>query len=82
MGLTKKPIAASKLRENIYRILDEVLKTGIPVEIERRGQRLQIVPMNGSNKLDRLIERSYLRVDPEEIVHTDWSQDWPSDDLS
>ena len=74
MELTKKPITASKLRKNIYRILDEILKTGIPVEIERRGQRLQIMPMNRENKLDRLIERSYLMVDPEDIVHTDWSR--------
>jgi hypothetical protein len=80
--LTKKPITASKLRENIYRIVDEVLKTGIPVEIERRGQRLQISPINPGNKLDRLIERPYLKVDPEEIVHTDWSNEWGADDLS
>jgi hypothetical protein len=32
------PVTASKLRENIYRILDQVLETGVPVEIERRGR--------------------------------------------
>ena len=36
-------ITASKLRENVYRILDEVLETGIPVEINRRGKKLKIV---------------------------------------
>jgi hypothetical protein len=28
-------IKVSTLRENIYRILDEVLATGVPVEIQR-----------------------------------------------
>ena len=35
------PVTASKLRENIYRILDQVLETGVPVEIERRGKNPQ-----------------------------------------
>ena len=29
-------MTASKLRENIYQVLDEVLKTGIPIEISRK----------------------------------------------
>jgi len=29
-------LSASSLRQNIYRILDEVLETGVAVEIERR----------------------------------------------
>ena len=36
-------ITASSLRQNIYTILDEVLETGVPVEIERKGQILRIV---------------------------------------
>jgi hypothetical protein len=40
----KEPWTASRLRENVYRILDEVLETGVPVEIERRGKILRIGP--------------------------------------
>ena len=36
-------ITASKLRENVYNILDQVLETGVPVEIERGGHPLRIV---------------------------------------
>jgi hypothetical protein len=36
-------IKASKLRENLYSILDQVLETGVPVQIERRGKLLKIV---------------------------------------
>ncbi len=32
-------ISATKLRENIYAIVDEMARTGIPVEIERKAER-------------------------------------------
>lgn len=81
METTKKSITPSKLRQNIYRILDEILQTGIPVEIERKGKKLRIQPVEAVNKLDNLVERPYLKVDPEEIVHLDWSQEWKFHDL-
>jgi len=69
-------ISASKLRENVYRILDQVLETGVPVEVERRGRRLRIVPDRLQGKLEHLKPRKYLRVDPKELVHLDWSREW------
>ena len=33
-------LTASKLRENIYRVLDQVLETGEPVEIERAERQV------------------------------------------
>lgn len=70
------PLTASKLRENIYRILDEILETGIPVEIERGGRILKITPAEPRSKLENLRPRKYLRGDPEELVHLDWSEEW------
>ena len=71
------PVTASKLRENIYRILDQVLETGVPVEIERHGKLLKIVPTTMPEKLDNLIKRKdFLRGDPEDVVHLDWSRAW------
>ena len=70
-------ISASKLRSNIYKLLDQVLETGEPLEIERKGQTLMIMPPTPLHKLDRLSpRREYLGCDPEEIVHLDWSGDW------
>ena len=70
-------ISASDLRQNVYRILDTVLETGRPVEIDRRGRRLRIVPAEPAAKLSRLeSRRAYLRVDPERVVHLDWSAEW------
>lgn len=71
------PLSASKLRENIYRILDRVLETGKPVEVVRRGKRLKIVPAEQNEKLKNLVERpEYLQCDPDEVVHMDWSKEW------
>lgn len=73
------PVTASKLRANIYRILDEILETGVAVEIVRRGKKLKIIPLEEgrSSRLDKLVERSdVFRCDPEELVHVDWSKEW------
>lgn len=35
-------ITASQLRQDVYRLLDHVLETGVPLEIERGGRRLRI----------------------------------------
>jgi hypothetical protein len=72
-------ITASKLRENIYKILDQVLETGAPVDIERRGRRLRIVPADAPRrgKLDRLRPHAKaIAGDPEDLVHLDWSGEW------
>jgi len=77
----------SQLRANIYRVLDQVLETGVPVEVERRGKRLKIVSTEPRSKLDNLEPHpEYLMGDPEDIVHMDWSIYWEGitelDDLS
>ena len=54
------PVKPSQLRENIYRILDQVLETGVAVEIERHGKLLRIVPVEPRSKLDNLKPRRYL----------------------
>ncbi len=70
-------ITASKLRQDLFRILDQVLETGVPVEIERNGETLQIVRVASRSKLSNLVERpSVLGCNPEDIVHLDWSKDW------
>lgn len=69
-------LTPSRLRANLYRILDRVLATGEPVEIERKGHRLRIVAESG-RKLDALRPHpDYLPGDPEELVHVDWSDQW------
>lgn len=71
---------ASKLRANIYRMLDEVLETGQPLEIERNGRTLVVTPKEEQSIWDRLPRREGAIVgDPDELVHIDWSSEWNPD---
>ncbi len=72
-------ITASKLRENIYRLLDQVLNTGVPLEVKRRGKILKIIPVDAPNKLDNLVpHKDFLKCGPDDIVDLDWSGGWRS----
>lgn len=71
---------ASKLRANIYRMLDEVLETGQPLEIERNGKTLVIAPKEERSIWDRLPRREgFIVGDPDELIHIDWSSEWNPD---
>lgn len=69
-------ITASKLRENIYRILDEAIATGVPVEVARKGVVLRIVPEKRASKLGRLKKRSGFDGNPDDIIGMDWLKEW------
>ena len=70
------PITASKLREDVYRILDGVIETGLPVEVVRKGTVLKIVPEKMVSKLARLKKRNVFVGNPEDIIGMDWSKEW------
>ena len=73
-------ITASKLRANVYRLLDEVLENGRPLEIERKGKILVIAPKEERSIWDRLPRREgYIVGDPDELIHIDWSSEWNPD---
>lgn len=75
-------VSPSELRANIYRLLDQVLETGIPLEIERNGRTLRIVPDDPPSKLDRLVPHPGTIVgDTEALVEIDWSSYWNPDPL-
>lgn len=71
------PISTTRLRANLYRVMDKVLKTGVPAEIQRKGKLLKIVPVEPEDKLKNLVPHpGYLVGDPQAIVHVDWSSEW------
>jgi antitoxin (DNA-binding transcriptional repressor) of toxin-antitoxin stability system len=70
-------ITATELRSNLYRLLDQVLATGEPLLISRKGRQLRIEPDRPEAKLDRLIRREgVIKGDPDDLVHVDWSGEW------
>jgi hypothetical protein len=69
-------IKATTLRQNIYSILDQVIESGIPVEIERKGHLLKIIAEKPHKKLERLEKHDIIVGNPDDIIHIDWSQYW------
>ncbi|MEB3311431.1 MAG: type II toxin-antitoxin system Phd/YefM family antitoxin [Snowella sp.] len=71
-----KSVTPTELRGNLYNLLDEVLSTGIPLEIDRGGKRLRIVPVEAVDKLQRLARRpDVISGDPDELVSLGWEQE-------
>lgn len=72
-----KRLTASRLRTDIYRVLDSVIDTGKPVELERRGRIVKITVEPLASKLGRLVERpGVIRGKPADLVDVEWSGSW------
>ncbi len=70
-------LTASQLRADIYKLIDQVLETGVPLEIKRKGKTVLIVPKEPTSKLKRLIRRKgFIKGDPDELIHLDWTGEW------
>jgi prevent-host-death family protein len=73
----KRRFTATRLRANLYRVLDEVLETGRPVEIERNGRVLRIVAAEPEDPLERLEPHpEAVRGDLDSLADLDWSHEW------
>lgn len=70
----------SQLRADIYRLIDRVLETGEPLEINRKGRSLRLVADPVEDKLSRLVPKPDVIIgDPADLVHIDWSTEWDPD---
>ncbi|QDP98321.1 type II toxin-antitoxin system Phd/YefM family antitoxin [Microlunatus elymi] len=74
-------VTASELRQNIYRLLDQVLDSGEPLEISRKGRLLRLVA--DEPRGDRLAgihtNPNVIVGDPDDLVSIDWSGEWDAD---
>ena len=82
------PLTPSKLRADVYRILDRILATGEPVHVERKGRRLVISSADGpvgptADRRRRLEDFSVAPTlivgNPEDLVEAEWSAYWDPD---
>ena len=68
-----KAVTATELRGNIYQLLEEVLTTGVPLEVKKGGKKLRIMPVEDVDKLKNLTyQPEVIRGDPEDLVHMEW----------
>lgn len=68
-------LTPTELRNNIYNVLDEVLASGIPVEIIRKGKILKIIAVDTIDKLQNLSKRSdFITGDFEDLPEIHWDE--------
>jgi hypothetical protein len=78
-GIKKMPQQSSEsnTQKDILGILDKVVKTGVPMEIERKGIRLVISPAKKHRNLDCLEDHpGFIIGNPDNLVHIDWTAEW------
>ena len=71
-----KTLTPSKLREDIYRILDQVALKGKTVTVERKGVLLRIVPPEKKSRLSLLKKRKFIRGNPDDLPDIHWDKEW------
>lgn len=71
-----KSVSPTELRNNVYKLLDQVLNSGVPLEIHKSGKLLRIVPVEKQSKLQNLISRPDVIVGaPEDLVDISWDRE-------
>jgi hypothetical protein len=69
-------IKASKLRADIYNILDSVITSGEVVEVERGGTIIRITADRALSKLEKLKKRKTTRGNVDKIYNITWEKEW------
>ncbi len=65
-------ISATELRQNLYKILDAVIATGEPVEIDRKGGLVRIVREPRPSIWEALEVHEVINGD----LEVDWTAEW------
>lgn len=61
-------MSLTSLRQQLFKVVDQVIATGIPTEIRRNGHIVKIVLADKKSKLDNLVEHDCIVGDPEALV--------------
>ncbi len=66
------------LRKDIYRIFNEIAKTGNPVEINRNGVTIKIIREELPGRLERLKNppTKVCKGNSDDLISIDWSSEW------
>jgi antitoxin (DNA-binding transcriptional repressor) of toxin-antitoxin stability system len=58
------------LRRNLFRVVDQVLATGVPVAVDRHGKTVLLLPQDPPSRLARLPRRKLIRGDVASLPDT------------
>ncbi len=61
-------ISLSALRQDLFKSVDQVIATGIPLEVKRKGKIVKIIVEEKKDKLANLKPHDCIVGDPEDLV--------------
>ena len=68
---------ATHLRSNLFKVLDQVARTGQPIEIESKGRRFKIAAVNPPDRFSKLQRHpDVFSGDLDELAKIDWASEW------
>ncbi len=73
------PINLTQLRGNIYQWIDQLIETGEPIEVERKGViiKIALADNSASQQKKKFVKHKNVYIgNPEDLVHMDWSNEW------
>ncbi len=62
-------MSLTALRQQLFKVVDQVIATGVPAEINRKGYIVKIVLDTKKSKLENLVSHDCIVGDPEELVN-------------
>jgi hypothetical protein len=62
-------LSLTELRKHLFKHVDEVIDTGVPIEIKRNGHILKIVLGEEKRKIDNLRVHDCIVGDPDELAN-------------
>lgn len=65
-------VTPSELRANIYRLIDAVVETGVPLQVIRGDTRLELGLAETPSRLTRLPLRNLFDCDPDELIRANY----------
>jgi predicted pyridoxine 5'-phosphate oxidase superfamily flavin-nucleotide-binding protein len=71
-------MSLTALRQQLFKVVDQVIATGVPAEINRKGHLVKIVLNTKKSKLDNLVPHDCIVGDPEELVNlslNEWNEE-------
>ncbi len=71
-------MSLTALRQQLFKVVDQVIATGIPVEVNRKGHILKIVLVEKKSKLANLVKHDCIVGDPDELIDLSlykWSEE-------
>jgi hypothetical protein len=71
-------MSLTALRQQLFKVVDQVIATGIPIEIKRNGHIVKIVLDDKKSKLGNLVQHDCIVGDPEALIDLhlqQWSEE-------